>query len=71
MATIGDLTSSEHRTRAMAIIGISIGITFSLSLVIGPLIASFWSTFSFCFDDFAVFIGNCDCVLLGANGPSK
>lgn len=36
MALVADLTREEHRTKAMAMIGVSIGITFALSLVLGP-----------------------------------
>ena len=35
-ALLSDLTSDEHRTKAMAIVGASIGLTFALSLVISP-----------------------------------
>jgi len=35
-ALTADLTREEHRTKAMAIIGGTIGITFALSLVLGP-----------------------------------
>ena len=34
MALMADLTREEHRTKAMAMIGITIGVTFALSLVI-------------------------------------
>lgn len=51
MALLSDLTSEESRTKSMAIIGMSIGISFSVALVIGPLVASsfglqgiFWFT---------------------------
>ena len=40
MALVSDLTSEESRTKAMASIGVSIGLSFSLALVIGPLLAS-------------------------------
>ena len=36
MALTADLTREEHRTKAMAMIGITIGITFSISLVLAP-----------------------------------
>lgn len=36
MALTADLTSEEHRTKAMAMIGMTIGITFNLSLVLSP-----------------------------------
>lgn len=38
MAMVGDMTSNETRTKAMATIGASIGVAFALSLVVGPLI---------------------------------
>ncbi|HUO43331.1 MAG TPA: MFS transporter [Burkholderiales bacterium] len=36
IALAADLTREEHRTQAMALIGITIGITFSASMVAGP-----------------------------------
>lgn len=51
MALLSDITSEESRTKAMAMIGMSIGVSFSLALVIGPLFAElfglsgiFWLT---------------------------
>jgi predicted MFS family arabinose efflux permease len=51
MALAADVTSEEQRTKAMAVIGISIGLSFAIALVLGPLLASwgglaavFWST---------------------------
>jgi predicted MFS family arabinose efflux permease len=35
---LADLTSDESRTKAMGIVGVSIGLTFALSLVLSPLI---------------------------------
>ena len=35
-AMLADLTREEHRTKAMALIGSSIGLTFAISLVAGP-----------------------------------
>ena len=35
-AMLADLTREEHRTKAMALIGSTIGLTFALSLVAGP-----------------------------------
>jgi MFS family permease len=35
-ALLADLTREEHRTKAMAMIGMTIGVTFALSLVLGP-----------------------------------
>jgi MFS family permease len=51
MAMVGDMTSNETRTKAMATIGASIGVAFALSLVVGPLLTAaggvrwiFWLT---------------------------
>lgn len=38
MALLSDLTREQHRTKAMAMIGISIGISFAVAMVVGPLI---------------------------------
>ncbi len=38
MALAADLTSEEQRTKAMAVIGITIGVAFVLSMVLGPLL---------------------------------
>ncbi len=35
-ALTADLTREEHRTKAMAMIGMTIGVTFALSLILGP-----------------------------------
>ena len=35
-ALLADLTREEHRTKAMAMIGMTIGLTFALSLILGP-----------------------------------
>ncbi len=40
-ALLADLTRSEVRTRAMAMIGLSIGLTFSASLVLSPLLSAY------------------------------
>ncbi len=40
MALAADLTTVEHRTKAMAVIGMSIGAAFSIAFVIGPLLFS-------------------------------
>jgi len=42
MALLSDLTSEQSRTKAMAMVGMSIGVSFSVALVIGPVIAQ-WS----------------------------
>ncbi len=38
MALVADSTREEHRTKAMATIGGTIGVTFALSLIAGPLL---------------------------------
>ncbi|MBX2859126.1 MAG: MFS transporter [Cellvibrionaceae bacterium] len=50
MAMVADLTSEKNRTKAMAVIGASIGLSFTLAMIIGPLLAAkgglsaiFWS----------------------------
>jgi MFS family permease len=40
MALVGDLTSEQNRTRAMAVIGASIGLSFSVAMVVGPILAA-------------------------------
>lgn len=42
MALLSDLTREEERTKAMATVGISIGLSFSVSLVLGPLLGGIW-----------------------------
>lgn len=41
MALAADLTRNEHRTKAMAIIGMSVGLAFSLAFVVGPILANY------------------------------
>ena len=38
MALLSDLTREQHRTKAMATIGMSIGVSFAVAMVVGPLI---------------------------------
>ncbi len=40
MAMVADLTSEENRTKAMAAIGASIGLSFSLAMILGPALAA-------------------------------
>ncbi len=52
MALVADLTQEVHRTKAMATIGVSIGFSFGVGIVAGPIIAAsfggihgvFWTT---------------------------
>ncbi len=41
MALVADLTEEVHRTKAMAMIGASIGASFGVAMTIGPIIAGF------------------------------
>lgn len=38
MAMLADLTSEKHRTKAMATVGMTIGLSFSASMLLGPLL---------------------------------
>jgi len=51
MALVADLTDEVHRTKAMAMIGASIGVSFGVAITLGPIIAGiagvqgvFWLT---------------------------
>jgi len=51
MALLSDLTREQHRTKAMATIGMSIGVSFAVAMVSGPLLTRsfglsglFWAT---------------------------
>lgn len=41
MAMVADLTSEQNRTKAMAAIGASIGLSFSLAMILGPTVGAF------------------------------
>jgi len=41
LALVADLTAEENRTKAMAMVGISIGASFMIALVAGPILARF------------------------------
>ena len=41
MALVADLTQEVHRTKAMAVIGISIGASFGIGIIAGPIISEF------------------------------
>jgi predicted MFS family arabinose efflux permease len=42
MASVGDLVTEQFRLRAMSVVGITIGLSFTLSLMAGPLLASWF-----------------------------
>jgi MFS family permease len=41
MALVADLTQEVHRTKAMATIGVSIGLSFGVGIVAGPIVSGF------------------------------
>lgn len=41
MALVADLTQEVHRTKAMATIGASIGVSFGVAITLGPVLASY------------------------------
>jgi MFS family permease len=41
LALVADLTAEENRTKAMAMVGITIGASFMVAIVIGPIVATF------------------------------
>ncbi|MCD8525068.1 MAG: MFS transporter [Gammaproteobacteria bacterium] len=41
MALLSDLTQEENRTKAMAMIGMTIGLSFAVSIVLGPLLSHY------------------------------
>ncbi|MGC1585336.1 MAG: MFS transporter, partial [Rhodomicrobium sp.] len=41
LALVADLTTEENRTKAMAMVGVTIGLSFMFALVAGPIVASF------------------------------
>lgn len=43
-ALLADLTRTEHRSKAMAMVGVSIGVSFTLAMVVGPVVASWFGT---------------------------
>ena len=42
LALAADITHEENRTKAMAIIGVCIGLSFAVAMVLGPVLASFF-----------------------------
>ncbi|MEM0954800.1 MAG: MFS transporter [Pseudomonadota bacterium] len=40
MALVADLTRDEQRTKAMALVGISIGVSFAIAILLGPALAA-------------------------------
>ncbi|KEI70373.1 MFS transporter [Endozoicomonas elysicola] len=44
-ALMADLTRDQHRTKAMAMIGMGIGVAFAVAMVLGPLVSHAWGLF--------------------------
>jgi MFS family permease len=65
MALVADLTRDEQRTKAMALVGISIGLAFAVALVLGPVLAS-WGGLSLVFYATAVLVAGGIVVVLFA-----
>ncbi|MCH9644687.1 MAG: MFS transporter [Gammaproteobacteria bacterium] len=42
LAMVADLTRDEHRSKAMAMIGLCIGISFTIAIIVGPILNSWW-----------------------------
>ena len=42
MASVADLVTEKYRLRAMSIVGITIGLSFTLSLIAGPILATWF-----------------------------
>jgi predicted MFS family arabinose efflux permease len=54
LALVADLTRDEHRSKAMAFVGLTIGMAFSVAMILGPLVNAhyqlagiFWLTAAF------------------------
>ena len=64
LALVADLTRDEVRTRAMAIVGVTIGFSFVIAIVLGPLLAAaigvpgiFWLTAALALVGIAITLG--------------
>ncbi len=70
LALVADLTREEQRTKAMAAVGMSIGLSFAVALVLGPVMASFGGLpLVFWFTAALAFIGIAIVVLLVPAAP--
>ncbi len=68
IALLADLTTVESRTKSMAIIGITIGLSFSLAMVLGPVVNS-WVGLSGIFWLTAI-LGACGIIILYTQVPT-
>ena len=42
LAYVADLTCDENRSKSMAMLGLTIGMAFSVAIIIGPIINAYW-----------------------------
>lgn len=69
IALTADLTSDEHRTKGMAVIGMCIGMSFALAMVISPLIARYYGLQGIFFT--TMLLAVCGLILLFGLVPSS
>ena len=70
MAMVADLTSEQNRTKAMAAIGASIGLSFSLAMILGPTVGAFGGlSVVFYFSAVLALIGVCIVIFLVPRPP--
>tara|TARA_R110002049_G_scaffold208811_3_gene379305 strand:+ start:2262 stop:3467 length:1206 start_codon:yes stop_codon:yes gene_type:complete len=71
LALVADLTREEQRTKAMAAVGMSIGVSFAVALVLGPVVASVGGLpLVFWFTALLAFIGIAIVLLLVPSAPT-
>jgi MFS family permease len=71
MALLSDLTSDENRTKAMAAVGASIGLSFSVAIVLGPVLASIWGLSGIFYVALCLSILGIVVLLVGVPTPQK
>lgn len=69
MALAADLTREEQRTKAMALIGVSIGLSFAVAFVLGPFVAGQWGLSAVFFLTGVLAVVGIAIVLLGVPSP--
>lgn len=71
MALVSDLTSDENRTKAMAAVGASIGLSFSIAIILGPVLASMWGLAGIFYVAFGLSLLGILVLLFGIPSPKK
>lgn len=71
MALLADLTRDSQRTKAMATIGITIGLSFSVALVAGPLLDRLWGVPGIFWLVAAFALGSIGLLLWGVPTPQR